>query len=229
MGQKQDVIKNTEELDIFNVKGKFFKLYYGDTKYLPRILFIRHYCIDLEKIKSLQVGWLFHCIITHLEKEFKNQAICKQFKCSNIVGLKMRNSTEMMDHWLMEFDRPLHKLRENDELELIYSSTQLKYLLDHIQAKKSLQLSDFEVIKIIGKGGFSNVFQVRKKDTGKIYAMKVISKSFVLKIGKAEQIMSERQILSKVSHPFIVSLCYAFQSVKWNCIYFIAASSLSRP
>ena len=49
-------------------------------------------------------------------------------------------------------------------------------------------MEDFELIKVIGKGGFSKVFQgkffikivkcgvVRKKDTGKLYAMKTLSK-----------------------------------------------------
>jgi len=42
--------------------------------------------------------------------------------------------------------------------------------------------------------------------------MKVISKSFVIEKGKVEQIIAERRILSKLSHPFIVKLHYAFQS-----------------
>lgn len=48
-----------------------------------------------------------------------------------------------------------------------------------------------------------------------IYAMKVISKSFVLEKGKIEPIMTERNILTKILHPYIVRLHYAFQSVKY--------------
>ncbi len=75
------------------------------------------------------------------------------------------------------------------------------------------QLSDFEIIKPIGKGGFSKVLQVRKRDTAMLYAMKVISKSFVIQRGKCEQIMAERRILSRMNHPFVVNLHYAFQTV----------------
>ena len=82
-----------------------------------------------------------------------------------------------------------------------------------MQPKRVPNLSDFEVIKVIGKGGFSRVLQVRKKDTGMIFAMKVISKSFIIQKGKVEQIMIERRILSRMNHPFIVKLHYAFQSV----------------
>jgi serine/threonine protein kinase len=51
---------------------------------------------------------------------------------------------------------------------------------------------------------------VRKKDTGKLYAMKTISKQKIKKDNKVENIMNERTILEKVSHPFIVQMMYAF-------------------
>ena len=42
--------------------------------------------------------------------------------------------------------------------------------------KKHYGPDDFEILKLIGKGTFGQVFQVRKKDTLRIYAMKVLSK-----------------------------------------------------
>jgi len=81
------------------------------------------------------------------------------------------------------------------------------------------KLKDFEILKVIGKGGFSTVLEVRKKDTCMIYAMKVISKTFVVQKGKADQIMTERNILTKTNHPFIVKLHYAFQSVDIIIVY----------
>lgn len=117
----------------------------------------------------------------------------------------MRNSTEMIDYWLTQYERIMPTIKENDELEVIYSEMNN----GHNVAK----LNDFEIIKIIGCGGFSKVFQVRKKDTAMIYAMKVIKKEFIIEKGKVEQIMAEKRILSKINHPFIVTLHYAFQSV----------------
>ena len=57
------------------------------------------------------------------------------------------------------------------------------------------------------------MLQVRKKDTCAMYAMKVISKSFVIQKGKSDPIMTERNILTKMNNQFIVKLHYAFQSV----------------
>jgi len=74
-------------------------------------------------------------------------------------------------------------------------------------------VSDFEVIKIIGRGGFSKVFQVRKRSNGMLYAMKVINKRIAGERSKIQKIMLEKSILAKIEHPFIVKLHYYFQSV----------------
>ena len=71
----------------------------------------------------------------------------------------------------------------------------------------------FEPIKLIGKGGFSRVVEVRKRDTGMLYAIKIMSKTFLVKEEKVQQILTERRIMIESSHPFIVKLHWAFQSV----------------
>ena len=45
-------------------------------------------------------------------------------------------------------------------------------------------MNDFQLLKVIGRGGFSKVFLVRKKDSGLLFAMKVMQKSFVMTDGK---------------------------------------------
>jgi len=95
-------------------------------------------------------------------------------------------------------------LNETDELHIIYSS----YVKEN-----EVCLEDFEIIKVIGKGGFSKVLEVRKKSSAAIYAMKIIKKSFVIGNNKVKEIMIERHILTKMNHPFIVQLHYAFQNV----------------
>ena len=45
-----------------------------------------------------------------------------------------------------------------------------------VKAADKVGLPDFELLKVIGKGSFGKVFQVKKKDTGKIYALKVLQK-----------------------------------------------------
>ena len=75
---------------------------------------------------------------------------------------------------------------------------------------------DFELLKVIGEGGYGKVFQVRKtsgSNKGKIFAMKVLRKASILQNKKEmAHTKSERSILGAVKQPFIVDLMYAFQT-----------------
>ncbi|XP_076338043.1 ribosomal protein S6 kinase beta-1-like [Tachypleus tridentatus] len=75
---------------------------------------------------------------------------------------------------------------------------------------------DFELLRVLGKGGYGKVFQVRKvtgKDTNKIFAMKVLKKATIVRNQKdTAHTKAERNILEAVKHPFIVDLIYAFQT-----------------
>uniref|UniRef100_A0A804RA99 non-specific serine/threonine protein kinase n=1 Tax=Zea mays TaxID=4577 RepID=A0A804RA99_MAIZE len=73
-------------------------------------------------------------------------------------------------------------------------------------------LDDFEVLKLVGRGAFGKVYQVRKKGTSEIYAMKVMRKDKVVEKNHTEYMKAERDILTKVDHPFVVQLRYSFQT-----------------
>lgn len=51
------------------------------------------------------------------------------------------------------------------------------------------------MIKVIGKGGFSRVILSRKKDTGRLYAIKIMKKAKIIKEKKVRPILSERSVL----------------------------------
>jgi len=57
--------------------------------------------------------------------------------------------------------------------------------------------------------------------------MKTITKSFIVRKEKVEQIMIERNILELVDHPFVVNLHYAFQSVQYIHFIFKLVQKLS--
>ncbi|KAJ0088213.1 hypothetical protein Patl1_31565 [Pistacia atlantica] len=76
----------------------------------------------------------------------------------------------------------------------------------------SVGIEDFEVLKVVGQGAFGRVYQVRKKHTSEIYAMKVMRKDKIMEKNHAEYMKAERDILTKIDHPFIVQLKYSFQT-----------------
>ncbi|KAE8234926.1 hypothetical protein CF326_g42 [Tilletia indica] len=104
---------------------------------------------------------------------------------------------------------------EDDVLAAVPSGEiriQLSY--ERLAAKK-LTPSDFEYLKLIGRGTFGRVFQVRKKDTKRIYAMKVLSKREIAAKQEVTHTMGERKILEKsLDCPFLVGLKFSFQSSK---------------
>ncbi|TFK74864.1 Pkinase-domain-containing protein [Pluteus cervinus] len=77
---------------------------------------------------------------------------------------------------------------------------------------QSLTIDDFELITVIGKGSFGKVMQVRKRDTGRIYALKTIRKQHIVNRNEITHTLAERLVLAQVNSPFIVPLKFSFQS-----------------
>jgi len=75
-----------------------------------------------------------------------------------------------------------------------------------------LALDSFDLLKVIGKGSFGKVYQVRMKKTGDIFALKVLKKDHLVKRKQVGHTRTERKVLQDIQHPFIVSLRYAFQT-----------------
>uniref|UniRef100_A0A8C1WDW6 non-specific serine/threonine protein kinase n=1 Tax=Cyprinus carpio TaxID=7962 RepID=A0A8C1WDW6_CYPCA len=84
------------------------------------------------------------------------------------------------------------------------------------QGTEQIRPECFELLRVLGKGGYGKVFQVRKvsgADSGKIFAMKVLKKAMIARNAKdTAHTKAERSILEEVKHPFIVDLIYAFQT-----------------
>ncbi|RSL80375.1 hypothetical protein CEP51_006636 [Fusarium floridanum] len=85
----------------------------------------------------------------------------------------------------------------------------------HRAEKKHFGPTDFDILKLIGKGTFGQVYQVRKKDTQRIYAMKVLQKKVIVQKKEVAHTVGERNILVRTAmsdSPFIVGLKFSFQT-----------------
>jgi len=80
------------------------------------------------------------------------------------------------------------------------------------EKKKNVGLSDFELLTLIGSGKYGKVVKVKEKATGKIFAMKVLIKKNIVDGGEVQHTITERNVLMKVKHPFLMRLRYAFQT-----------------
>lgn len=66
----------------------------------------------------------------------------------------------------------------------------------YISPNYQVNLRDFNLIKCIGLGGFSRVYLITKKDTGKMFALKLIDKEFIVKNKKQVIVQNERNIMT---------------------------------
>ncbi|KAG8935804.1 AGC protein kinase Gad8 [Tulasnella sp. 418] len=77
---------------------------------------------------------------------------------------------------------------------------------------QALSIDSFDLLKVIGKGSFGKVMQVRKRDTSRIYALKTIRKAHIASRNEITHTLAERTVLAQVNNPFIVPLKFSFQS-----------------
>lgn len=166
---------------------------YSELDHSGIIFVILHESLSQELLvpdPSLTCGWLLSEVIRR--------------GGDSIVALKTTSGNEAQDYWLLEYDRPLTPFSDRQTFEVILRKT----------VSNPVDRGHFDVEKMIGKGGFSRVLEVRKKDTGELFAMKSMNKAYIKRENKIEQVLTERQVMAKTHHPFIVGLKWAFQSVK---------------
>ncbi|WVQ80841.1 hypothetical protein IAT38_002948 [Cryptococcus sp. DSM 104549] len=80
-------------------------------------------------------------------------------------------------------------------------------------------LADFHIERTLGTGSFGRVHLVRSRHNGRFYAVKVLNKEKVIKMKQVEHTNSEREMLVRVRHPFLVNLWGTFQDV--NNLYMV--------
>ena len=88
-----------------------------------------------------------------------------------------------------------------------------------IQSIELVTRNSFEFLNLIGKGGFSKVWKVKWKKTGAIFALKEMSKPRIIDKQCENTILLERDLLSKMNHPFIVNMHFSFQDI--NSLYLV--------
>lgn len=55
------------------------------------------------------------------------------------------------------------------------------------------------------------MFQVRENSTKTVYAMKVMRKARIVEKNHGDYVRAEKEVLTAVLHPYIVTLRYSFQ------------------
>jgi serine/threonine protein kinase len=75
-----------------------------------------------------------------------------------------------------------------------------------------MSMEMFEIISVIGRGYYGKVMLCSNRETQELVAIKTIHKEQLVQAQKIHTVITERNVLEKTNHPFIVSLKFAFQT-----------------
>ncbi|RXM33398.1 Serine/threonine-protein kinase 38-like [Acipenser ruthenus] len=136
-----------------------------------------------------------------------------------VAKLTLENfySTLITQHEEREMrQRKLEKVMDEegliDEEKKMRRSQHARKETEFLRLKRTrLGLDDFESLKIIGRGAFGEVRLVQKKDTGHIYAMKILRKADMLEKEQVAHIRAERDMLVEADGAWVVKMFYSFQ------------------
>jgi serine/threonine protein kinase len=100
--------------------------------------------------------------------------------------------------------KPLAEIQVEEQPEPLYS---ISYTVTE---------KDFTPLQQLGRGSFGDVYLVRDNfpGSGKLYAMKILTKRTKHEDSWLRYIKTERDVLATSDCPFIVKLHYAFQTNK---------------
>lgn len=83
------------------------------------------------------------------------------------------------------------------------------------QLPTPIDLSHFTCGVTLGTGSFGRVRFAKHNATDTIWAIKMLKKSEIIRLQQVEHMISEKQILTALDHPFIVRLAATFQDPKY--------------
>uniref|UniRef100_H2YZD5 non-specific serine/threonine protein kinase n=1 Tax=Ciona savignyi TaxID=51511 RepID=H2YZD5_CIOSA len=103
-------------------------------------------------------------------------------------------------------------LKKNKNVESFLN--RCEYFVQTVR-KKRMKATDFDVVKVIGRGAFGEVQLVRHKPTKLVYAMKLLSKVEMIKRSESAFFWEERDIMAHANSEWVVRLEHSFQDDKY--------------
>jgi protein kinase A len=187
------LICNVQTYEICYLKGH--KLAEAGKPYEPKVWIIRHgkmlvYGTKTDVIYNLRNGDHFgeKSLFADASHLSSHDAVCETNVCAWVVE-KAAIESVILD--LRRLGQTIKFQRSKDE--------------------KSIQLKDLKRRRILGAGAFGKVWLVESKRSKTPYAMKVINKRKLLDSHQEKGVLREKELLSLLQHPFILSMVSSYQ------------------
>lgn len=115
-----------------------------------------------------------------------------------VLSMQMQIEVDLMAFQMSDSDK------KSVKSDRVFQATTSKRVL-------SLSIQHFHVNRVLGKGTFGTVVLAERKNTGEVFAVKILEKSSMSNYDKLRT-KTEMRILRDVHHPFIAPLRFSFQS-----------------
>ncbi len=89
---------------------------------------------------------------------------------SHFIGLESIDDNSIIDYWMTQVHLDFSKFGSRIQLQPIYSQSKMV---------EKLSTSDFHFLKCLGKGACGEVYLVRSKVTGYMFALKQFPKKYL--------------------------------------------------
>jgi serine/threonine protein kinase len=167
--------------------------------------------IDISE-PDLTVGWLISEVTRRYNEHYKHKIEnTEKYYKKIIVGLKSIIFYPTLDTYLTQLDNIISPIKHKTSLTVHFAK--IKSNKENLLHRSNIGAEDFKFIKVIGKGSYSYVAIARKKDSGKLYAVKIMKKKKLFKEVGRETFISESWINKKFKNtPFVIDTYYAFQT-----------------
>nr|AHY22509.1 cGMP-dependent protein kinase [Dastarcus helophoroides] len=131
--------------------------------------------------------------------------------------------TECLTLTRQEFKNHFGDVKEMSEITIAQQPK--KSVREAVSEYADLDLSEFKIVKTLGKGGFGRVELVQHKTKKElVFALKYLKKIYVVEQQQQEHVYNEKNIQMICDSPFIVKLYRTYKDRKY--IYFLMESCL---
>uniref|UniRef100_A0AAQ5XVG3 non-specific serine/threonine protein kinase n=1 Tax=Amphiprion ocellaris TaxID=80972 RepID=A0AAQ5XVG3_AMPOC len=164
------------------------------------------------------------CQLMKTERPKPNTFIIRCLQWTTVIERTFHvDSPDERDEWTDAIQMVADKLQRQEEERIQCSPTsnidnmveeEMDISTTHHKRKT---MSDFDYLKLLGKGTFGKVILVREKASGKYYAMKILKKEVIIAKDEVAHTLTESRVLKNTRHPFLTSLKYSFQTKDRLC------------
>ena len=142
-----------------------------------------------------------------------------EYYSSNKKNSIKNNSNIIKDQNNNEETNNINSINDNSNNENNNNIDGPRTIFSKHKTVKNVNLNDFKIIKVIGRGTFGKVCLVQYKETKEYFAMKSMKKNILLEKDTVQNTLLEKKILENLNYQFLVGMVFCFQTEER--IYFV--------